>query len=148
VENSLSSKFTVGDFYTKSSLSDLIEEPNLKIVREGLYYCKKSRSTLFFVDLVKKNKPKKFHFNDKFEGEYFHWDSQTNTQWSEDTDGKIIEISNKRMGGDSKDSEENFNLEKPTISYYENGQKQIEGTYKDGEIISLKGWNEDGSVKE
>jgi hypothetical protein len=28
--------------------------------------------------------------------------SQTNTQWSKDTDGKIIEISNKRMGGDSK----------------------------------------------
>ena len=73
---------------------------------------------------------------------------QTNTQWSKDTDGKIIEISNKRMGGDSKDSEENFNLEKPTISYYENGQKQIEGTYKDGEIISSKEWNEDGSVKE
>jgi hypothetical protein len=29
--------------------------------------------------------------------------SQTNTQWSKDTDGKIIEISNKRMGGDSKE---------------------------------------------
>ena len=28
--------------------------------------------------------------------------SQTNTQWSKETDGKIIEISNKRMGGDSK----------------------------------------------
>jgi hypothetical protein len=31
--------------------------------------------------------------------------SQTNTQWSKDTDGKIIEISNKRMGGDSKDTD-------------------------------------------
>ena len=60
MENSLSIKFTVGDFYTKSSLSDLIEEPNLKIVREGLYYCKKSRSTLLFVDLVKKINPKNF----------------------------------------------------------------------------------------
>jgi hypothetical protein len=28
--------------------------------------------------------------------------SQTNTQWSKDTDGKIIEISNKKMGKDSK----------------------------------------------
>ena len=27
--------------------------------------------------------------------------SSTNTQWSKETDGKIIEISNKRMGGDS-----------------------------------------------
>ena len=94
MENSLSSKFTVGDFYTKSSLSDLIEEPNLKIVREGLYYCKKSRSTLLFVDLVKKNKPKKFHFNDKFEGEYFHWDSQTTQHINSP---KIQEIINKEV---------------------------------------------------
>ena len=47
------------------------------MVREGLFYCKKSDSTLLFVDLVKINKPDRFHFNDYFEGEYFHWDSQT-----------------------------------------------------------------------
>jgi len=28
--------------------------------------------------------------------------SQTNTQWSKDTDGEIIEISNKKMGKGSK----------------------------------------------
>ena len=34
-------------------------------------------------------------------------------------------------------------------TYYENGQKKVEGTYKDGEPIKLIGiWNEDGSVKE
>jgi hypothetical protein len=28
------------------------------------------------------------------------------------------------------------------------GQKEEERTYKDGELISTKRWNEDGSVKE
>ena len=30
--------------------------------------------------------------------------------------------------------------------WYENGQKEYEGIYKDGELISSKIWNEDGSV--
>jgi len=33
-------------------------------------------------------------------------------------------------------------------NWYENGQKRDELTYKDGELISEKYWNEDGSVKE
>ena len=33
-------------------------------------------------------------------------------------------------------------------NWYENGQKRFEGTYEDGELISEKYWNEDGSVKE
>ena len=32
--------------------------------------------------------------------------------------------------------------------WYENGQKRKETTYKDGNLISKKEWNEDGSVKE
>ena len=32
--------------------------------------------------------------------------------------------------------------------YFENGQKHIERIYKDGEVISSKEWNKDGSVKE
>ena len=32
--------------------------------------------------------------------------------------------------------------------WYENGQKWDEGTYKDGKLISKKEWNEDGSVRE
>jgi len=32
-------------------------------------------------------------------------------------------------------------------NWYENGQKRFEGTYEDGELISEKYWNEDGSVK-
>ena len=32
-------------------------------------------------------------------------------------------------------------------NWYNNGQKRDELTYKDGELISEKYWNEDGSVK-
>ena len=32
--------------------------------------------------------------------------------------------------------------------WFENGQKNFEVNYKDGELISEKEWNEDGSVKE
>jgi len=32
--------------------------------------------------------------------------------------------------------------------WYENGQKKMEKTFKDGELISSKEWNIDGSVKE
>jgi|TARA_B110000263_G_scaffold66809_1_gene57753 antitoxin component YwqK of YwqJK toxin-antitoxin module len=32
--------------------------------------------------------------------------------------------------------------------FYENGQKDFEGTFKDGEIIFNKCWNEDGNEKE
>ena len=87
-------KLKLGRFYTKITLSEIIDEPNLKSVREGLYYCKKSDSTLFFVDLVKINKPDRFHFNDYFEGEYFHWDSQTTQHINSP---KVQEIVNKEI---------------------------------------------------
>ena len=51
-------------------------------------------------------------------------------------------------------SQEPINYETTSIernglytNWYENGQKSFEGTYKDGELISKKYWNEDGSVK-
>jgi len=31
--------------------------------------------------------------------------------------------------------------------WYDNGQKEYEGTFKDDELISLKEWSEDGTVK-
>ena len=34
------------------------------------------------------------------------------------------------------------------IEHYPNGKKKKEGTYKNGRKISVKEWNEDGSVKE
>jgi hypothetical protein len=46
----------LGNKYSKKDLSDLLEQPTLSLVREGLYHCKNSDSTLFFVDLEKKGK--------------------------------------------------------------------------------------------
>ena len=55
-----------GDKYSKKDLSTLLEQPTLSLVREGLYHCKNSESTLFFVDLEKKGKEERFHFDDFF----------------------------------------------------------------------------------
>lgn len=66
----------IGNKYTKSGLVELTSETNLKTSREGIYYCKKSDDIFLFVDLEKKGKDKRFHFDDFFEGDYFHWDSQ------------------------------------------------------------------------
>ena len=67
----------LGSKYSKKDLSDLLDQPNLSFVREGIFNCKNSSSSLFFVDLEKKDKEKKFHFNDFFQEDFFHWDSQT-----------------------------------------------------------------------
>ena len=70
-------KLTVGEKYSKKDLSILLNQPNISLVREGICHLKNSNSSLFFVDLEKKGKETRFHFNDFFEGNYFHWDSQT-----------------------------------------------------------------------
>tara|TARA_B100000927_G_C16296356_1_gene401625 strand:- start:112 stop:639 length:528 start_codon:yes stop_codon:yes gene_type:complete len=70
-------KLTVGEKYSKKDLSTLLNQPNISLVREGICHLKNSNSSLFFVDLEKKGKETRFHFNDFFEGNYFHWDSQT-----------------------------------------------------------------------
>jgi hypothetical protein len=67
----------VGSKYSKTDLSKLLDQPSLTSVREGVYTCKNSPSYLLFVDLEKAGKETRFHFDDFFEGEYFHWDSQT-----------------------------------------------------------------------
>ena len=67
----------VGKTYSKRDLSKIIKEPNLINVREGVYSCNKSKSYLLFVDLEKQDKEKRFHFDDFFEEDFFHWDSQT-----------------------------------------------------------------------
>ena len=67
----------VGAKYSKNELADVLKEPSLSTVREGVYSCKNSSSYLLFVDLEKADKETRFHFDDFFEGDYFHWDSQT-----------------------------------------------------------------------
>lgn len=67
----------IGEKYSKKELSELLNQETLSLVREGIFNCKNSNSTLFFVDLEKKGKEDRFHFDDFFEEDYFHWDSQT-----------------------------------------------------------------------
>ena len=70
------SQLAIGSYYTKSDLSVIFDNPNIKIVREGIYN-QSLTDSFFFVDLEKKGKEERFHFDDFFEGDYFHWDSQT-----------------------------------------------------------------------
>jgi hypothetical protein len=66
----------LGNKYSKKDLSEIFDNPNILIVREGIYNVSNSES-FFFVDLEKKGKEDRFHFDDYFEGDFFHWDSQT-----------------------------------------------------------------------
>ena len=67
----------LGSKYSKAELTELLNEPTLSSVREGVFSCKNSDAYLLFVDLEKADKEKRFHFNDFFEEDFFHWDTQT-----------------------------------------------------------------------
>jgi hypothetical protein len=82
---------TLGDFYSKNTLSDLLNEPFLKSVREGIYTSTSTGSILLFVDLVKTGKEERFHFNDYFQEDYFHWDSQTTQHINSPRIQKIVQ---------------------------------------------------------
>lgn len=70
------SNLIIGNSYSKKDLSIIFDNPNIKVIREGIYN-QSEKETFFFVDLEKKGKEDRFHFDDFFEGDYFHWDSQT-----------------------------------------------------------------------
>ena len=80
-----------GEYYTKNSLSDILNEPYLKTVREGIYTSTNTGSILLFVDLVKQGKEERFHFNDYFQEDYFHWDSQTTQHINSPRIQKIVQ---------------------------------------------------------
>ncbi|PWD98781.1 HNH endonuclease [Marinilabilia rubra] len=67
----------LGNRYSKTDLANKLDQESLKTSREGLYHSKNDNSTLFFVTLKKQGKEDRLHYNDFFEGEFFHWDSQT-----------------------------------------------------------------------
>jgi hypothetical protein len=67
---------TLGSYYSKKDLSKIFGNPNIEKIREGVYN-QSATDTFFFVDLEKKGKEERFHFDDFFEGDFFHWDSQT-----------------------------------------------------------------------
>jgi len=70
-------KLSIGYLYSKFDLSVILNELSLKTIREGIFYSKSTNSTLFFVDLEKEDKPSKFHFNNYFDKNLFHLDSQS-----------------------------------------------------------------------
>mgnify|MGYP006111377319 FL=1 len=67
----------LGEKYSKKDLAALLDQANLSLVREGIFHCKNSDSSLAFVDLEKKGKDDRLHYDDFFEEDFFHWDSQT-----------------------------------------------------------------------
>ena len=66
----------IGNRYSKVDLSEILNESTLKTSREGIFSCKNSKSTFLFVSLDKFGKEQSLHYNDYFEEDYFHWDSQ------------------------------------------------------------------------
>lgn len=63
-----------GNTYFKKDLSLILGESSIKTSREGIFNCTKSKSTLLFVTLEKKDE--NLNYNDYFSGDFFHWDSQ------------------------------------------------------------------------
>lgn len=87
---SLKPSLTIGKSYSKKALSEVLDEPSLVPVREGIFSCQNSSSILLFVDLIKQGKDDRFHFNDYFQDDYFHWDSQTTQHFNTPTIQKIM----------------------------------------------------------
>jgi hypothetical protein len=54
----------------------IFNQKGLLSSREGIFSSNTLPFYLFFVDLVKDGKEEKFKFNDYFDGDIFHWDSQ------------------------------------------------------------------------
>ena len=92
--SSIQETIKVGDHYSKKDLAELLNEPTLVYVREGVFSCKNSNTYLLFVDLEKGGKEERFHFSDYFEGDFFHWDTQTTQNI---TSPKIQDVINGRL---------------------------------------------------
>jgi hypothetical protein len=73
----MTQQLVFGNPYSKKDLSVIFDEKGLLSSREGIFSSNTLNSYLFFVDLVKEGKEDRFHFNDYFDGDVFHWDSQT-----------------------------------------------------------------------
>jgi len=67
----------LGNYYSKRDLGSIFNQNGLLSSREGIFSSNTLDFYLFFVDLVKEGKQDRFHFNDYFDGDMFHWDSQT-----------------------------------------------------------------------
>ena len=113
-------------------LSEVIETYDYGNIK-SIKYHKKTR------DRIEKVKFEKYYENGQKEKEGTYKDGKKDglwTYWNENGQKK------------SEVTYKNGELDGLWISWFENGQKKTEGTWKDGNFISVKGWNEDGSVKE
>jgi hypothetical protein len=68
-------ELVVGEEYSRKSLDEKFEINTFSKSREGLIYLQ--GFTFLMVTLEKKNKPENQKYNDYFEEDFFHWDSQT-----------------------------------------------------------------------
>lgn len=81
----------LGEKYFRKDIGEVFNQKGISTSREGIYSNKNSREYIFFVDLVKEGKEERFHFNDYFEGNIFHWDSQTTQHLNSPRIQKILE---------------------------------------------------------
>jgi len=73
----MSDTLILGNKYSRGDLGRIFNQKGITSSREGIYSSPTFGQFLFFIDLVKEGKEKRFHFNDYFDGDIFHWDSQT-----------------------------------------------------------------------
>lgn len=66
----------LGNKYSRKDLGELFNQKGISTSQEGIYSSPNFEYFIFFVDLVKEGKDERFHFNDYFEEDIFHWDSQ------------------------------------------------------------------------
>ena len=61
----------LGNKYSKKDLSDLLEQPTLSLVREGLYHCKNSAPLFSLLILKKREKKIDFTLTTSLKGTFF-----------------------------------------------------------------------------
>lgn len=81
----------IGKPYTRNELGIILNE-KIAGTREGIFYCKGSNigTTLLFVTLNKEGRKAHLQFNDYFDDDLFHWDSQPKQSISVPTIKAII----------------------------------------------------------
>jgi hypothetical protein len=70
-------ELTVGNPYSRKELANLFDDQRISSSREGIFYTSTNK-TIIFVTLDKSKKTREdLKYNDFFENDLFHWDSQT-----------------------------------------------------------------------
>ena len=91
-------KLEIGNKYSKVELSKILNEPSIVVgfnKQSGLFYCKNSKTTLLFVTLDKRGKPATQKYDDYYEDNFFHWDSQAKQSFNTPRIQEIVQGINK-----------------------------------------------------